>query len=266
MKEKEMYLADLRSLKENISNKIMEAIQDLEAKNLKKIEKKIEKASQKIALGLIKASLKNAELLTRKITNAIGSPGSPKSGNTLGTKRGRPSLKEKELTLPGFESSTLKTVLEKKPVLLKKRGRPAKTISSLKITKLKAVESENSTSPKKRGRPFGTKAGKVSAKNPVGEAATARRGRPRVLSLVKPMESDTLESPKRRGRPRVLSPKSDAVVDNSQTQVKGRRGRPAKVQATNSESSDKEVINEVKRRGRKPKEVRTENPPSTETV
>jgi len=277
MKEKEIYLADLRSLKENISNKIMEAIQDLEAKNLKKIEKKIEKASQKIAMGLIKASLKNAELLTRKITNAIGPIHSTK-GNVQGApkKRGRPSLNTKKENLPGFESSTLKTILENNSKVLRKRGRPSKSSPAIESSEGNTPNLELSQdSPKKRGRPFGTKSKLLSSVGSV-MSPKGRRGRPKLTqskAIAQNLESTESIPLRKRGRPKLFSKTNSENSSSNIIPIKGRRGRPAKQKNVNpSDISSKESENNTsisvetsipKTRGRKPK---VSNPISDEKL
>lgn len=236
MKEKEIYLADLISLKENISNKIMEEIQDLEAKNLKKIEKKIEKASQKIAMGLIKASLKNAELLTRKITHAIGPIHTYKNaGQNTTKKRGRPSLNKAHNELLGLESGS--SISNKEGGSMpKKRGRPSKlSLSNSNINLKYPLNSPASSIPKKRGRPFGSTSKTVLVSDSVNiEIPKKKRGRPKLLKTIgEPslVENFSLQDLRKRGRPRVNKESNQEPSKSPKLNaIKGRRGRPSKLQ------------------------------------
>jgi hypothetical protein len=233
MKDKEIYLSDLRSLKENISNKIMEAIQDLEAKNLKKIEKKIEKASQKIALGLIKASLKNAELLTKKLTQTNVSSTPVKQPDTSPIKRrGRPSATKVKKDLLGFESTTLKTILANKNTGLKRRGRPAKdqNLGSSEKIKVKTPPVIEGT-PKKRGRPFGIKPQNNFPINTTSSPILkGKRGRPKVSkdsAIEKEATVKSIDSSKKRGRPRVIANKEQELL-KAKSPLKPGKGRTSK--------------------------------------
>ncbi len=174
MKNEEAYFSDLRSLKENISNKIMEAIQDLEAKNLRKIEKKIEKASQKIALGLIKATLKKAEQLSKTLGQDFPPLTQSKKLKELRfdliSKKSR-NEKARSLT----QKSLLKTSLKGKdnPLNLpRKRGRPSKASQILlKEANQRILKKDENKSalgsdlPKKKGRPKSSKINPVLNKS-----------------------------------------------------------------------------------------------------
>ncbi len=217
MKDKEMHLADLRSLKENISHKIMEAIQDLEARNLRKIEKKIEKASQKIAMGLIKASLKNTKSFTSTVVSTVP-PIAPKNRNSNGTdtpKRGRPFGSTKKS--PG--NSQNKTAANRTPV-------KGKTSSAVSASLASNVADQMNTNPgiKKRGRPFGSTSSK------------------------KPLKSGTsLKSSNKSGMASGNKSELDSIIIANKEVIAGKRGRP-------KSTNDKKVILEnrkVAKRGPK---------------
>jgi hypothetical protein len=218
MKDKEMHLADLRSLKENISHKIMEAIQDLEARNLRKIEKKIEKASQKIAMGLIKASLKNTKSFTPMVVSTVSTIPrmTPKNRTPNGTdtpKRGRPfgSTKKSSGNLQN------KTATNRTPV----RGKTSSTVSDSLASN---VANQMNTNPgiKKRGRPFGS----TSAKKPLKSGTSLKTSNKSGMASGNKSELDSIIIPNKeviagkRGRPKSTNAKK-VILENRKVAKRG---------------------------------------------
>ena len=261
MKDKEVYLNELKSLKENISHKIMEAIHDLEAKNLKKIEKKIKKASQKIALGIIKATLKNenkfssksalsfsnlAPLKKIKVKNLKKNPGPGSSkpvvtNSLLRPKRGRPFLAS-----PINSDTPIPKLKNQKSPIKEVSDRNSGKYKSNEVS-LNSLDSNLPISNETTGKPFENKklikkslenknSKKIELSTKKKEPSMAKfiaNSPERADKLISTPNKSKIESISKRGRPFKSSASPTKLLPNSadnslRPQIKKRTKNPSK--------------------------------------